>query len=893
MIDYAEWAGFFSYKPTKVLEWILNSPCKITCLFCISAHDYVYTNSGAKLAGDLVSGDRLYGQNEVTKNELAEDDLYRITFSSGIKIECNGKHPLYWRRWKHTVNGEGFHSVESLYKKKGYRNSCGYAYFEKSDGKGEKLYSPKLLGYLCSDGYFTNKNQSIKFTNNNETFLSEVEKLAQRDFDIKGKWYRKNNGYDLLLTKKLGELNKLKSYMRSLGTTLDSFGKIQCGDRESLKDFVAGYFNGDGYLLLRKRKKGWSALPSVEVGFCIGRSYNRAIEFQYILWKLGISSWVVGEYMGKSLNKFYRVKVNAKDAKLILPILDDIKYPEKFELARKSISGNRYKNVKYQEWVAIRSIEKIGRGKIAILTTQTGEFLSYCGMRNHNSGNQFGKGECAIMDMILSILGWHPNPRKNILPTDNIRTIRFASQTLPGEKEEDEVRNTQYPVLKRRLPPILIEKDITARKPVVTIKTPTGRNVNIEFVSFSQEVQAGAGVQRKRIWMDEESSKDFYEEQIPRLLAADGDILFTFTPVPGSIGWEFDELYERAKYIYRTENVRNRIKERTGEMLPELEMTGSKDDICVIMAATDDNPIYEDIARERTEKTGVPTTAKQYIDEMFSMYDDEDVVDARRYGLFRQLSGKIHKSFSPMIHVIQQEVYLPEGIPNDWKHFRGIDYHTSNPWACIWLSVSPQDEIFVWCDYSASPQKMITYDIAKNIAERSGDYKYLLDLIDPLANTKQVNTNFTTIEDLNRYFSTFRKDGLGLGAHWMSWDTKGGRGREEFTKRLLNSIRVGKPFNNKVIVGDGNLARTQLLPTIWISNNCKHLIESMKNWRREEWGSRDMLSRNDPKETEQKKWSHFPITVESMLKSPIISNARWGTLDREPVQPKRYLTGRG
>lgn len=502
--------------------------------------------------------------------------------------------------------------------------------------------------------------------------------------------------------------------------------------------------------------------------------------------------------------------------------------------------------------------------------------MSPCKINCIFSGNQFGKGETAVMDYIFSILGTHPNPSKRILPEDTVRTLRFASQNLPGESQEEEVRNTQYPTFKRRFPLPLIEKEITARKAVLTVRSGLGKNVPIEFVSFSQDVQATAGVQRRRIWIDEESNKEFYEEQIPRLLAADGDLTFTFTPVPGSIGWEYDELYERAKIIYRTPAVRARIKKRYGDDLPEMEITDSKDDICVIIAATDDNPIYADLAARRSEKAGRVVTATEYIDSLFDMYDDEDVIDARRYGLFRQLSGKIYKSFGPT-HIINFEKYFPQGLPYDWKHFRGIDYHQSNPWACVWMSVSPQDELFIWCDYAPSPQRMITYDIAKNIAQRSGDFKYLLNLIDPNASVKQTNTNMTTVEDLNRFFADFRKEGWCVGGYWQPWDTHGGRGREELTKRIINSVKVGKPFNNKVVV-DG---RTVQLPTVWFTDNCRNTIECMKSWRLEDWSSREQLHRNDPKEKAQMRWSHFPITIESMLKNPLVSNARWQTDERE------------
>jgi hypothetical protein len=502
------------------------------------------------------------------------------------------------------------------------------------------------------------------------------------------------------------------------------------------------------------------------------------------------------------------------------------------------------------------------------------------------SGNQFGKNETISYDYILRLLGKHPNKKKNIRKEDKIRIFRFASQTLPGEKEEIEVRNTQYPVLKRRLPSMFIEKEITARKPVMTIRAQDGGTVQFEFVSFSQDVQAGAGVQRRSCWVDESCSRDFFEEQIPRLLAADGDMIFSLTPVPGSMGWEFDELYARARVIYRTQFVRDRIKARTGEDVPEVEYTESKEDICVIMAATDDNPMYAELAEKKSLDLGVPITAKEYIDEIFSIYDDEDVIDARRFGLFRQLSGKIYKSFSK-VHVIEYDRYFRNGIPHEWKHFRGIDYHRANPWACVWMSVSPQDEIFVWGNFAPQPSKMRVSEIARQVSEMSGDYKFSLNLIDPLAQEKKQESNRSTVEDMNEFFRELRKNDIGTGGYWQSWDTHGVRGREELIKRILNSVEVGKPFMNKI----QKWGHDQYLPTIWFTNNCHLIIESMKNWRMDDWATREMLTKNDAKEKEQARWSHFPITIECLLKNPIVSNSRWGSGDSSPLRPKLYAVG--
>ena len=144
------------------------------------------------------------------------------------------------------------------------------------------------------------------------------------------------------------------------------------------------------------------------------------------------------------------------------------------------------------------------------------------------SGNQFGKGESVVMDYYLRVWGRHPQKHKNILPDDKVRTIRFSSENLPGDNENEEVRNTQYPVLKKRFNPSWILKDITARKPVVAVQPQTHRvlhdgskcltkPIQFEFVSYGQSTQAQAGVQRKSVWLDESAPQDFFYEQIPRL----------------------------------------------------------------------------------------------------------------------------------------------------------------------------------------------------------------------------------------------------------------------------------------------------------------------------------------------------------------------------------------
>ena len=264
------------------------------------------------------------------------------------------------------------------------------------------------------------------------------------------------------------------------------------------------------------------------------------------------------------------------------------------------------------------------------------------------TGNQFGKTASTARQYVARILGLHPVPWKNLLR----KKWRFCSATLPNEPEaQNEVRNTQYPMFKKYLPANLIKKDITHRRPVMTIKDPlAGQTINgkvigpeditVEFVSYAQETQATAGVQRDSVWFDEEPGREFYEEQVPRLLEAGGDIVITCTPA-NVITWMHDDIYDRARWYVRTEAVAEQlgIRKVSHPGYGDFQKTDSPFNIAVFQAATDDNPVLE----------------PEIIEDLFSAIDDHDVLLIRRYGIFKQISGRIYKDFRPQVHVIDGE----------------------------------------------------------------------------------------------------------------------------------------------------------------------------------------------------------------------------------------------
>jgi hypothetical protein len=561
-------------------------------------------------------------------------------------------------------------------------------------------------------------------------------------------------------------------------------------------------------------------------------------------------------------------------------------------------------------------------------------------------GNQAMKTSSICYQYVMRVLGYHPVPKKNViyfeclkrdlgnpaphgfykfkepdstivsgwekgtwnvntLPKDGkctycgdpivihqryAKKIRMCSETLPGDKESisddgtqtAEIKNTIYPELKKWMPPYLIKKDITFRNPAMIVLDPLkgmelngsvnkGDDIVFDFVSYSQTIQSGAGVQRMSTFCDEESPKDFWDEQIPRLLAEDGDLLLGLTPA-NQLSWSFDEVFEQAQIYYRTQSVCDYLnsveKDRNYTLV---ETTDSPKSIGVLQASTDDNP----------------TLGKEAIEVLFANVDDPDVMATRRYGIHRQVSGRIFKGFDYKVHYQDFEKYFPDGIFHDWNHYRLIDYHPHNKWAVSWVAISPENEAFAWMEWEPDPERIITRMIANEIALMSADYKFKCNLIDPLAAETQTNTGTTTVEDLNTVFHELKKEGVGTGGWWETWDTKGTRGREVVRERLKNAKQCKHPFNNKV----SNQGITRYLPTLWISTRCPQTARSLKQWRLESWARSAANVNKDRKETPAQKWSHFCTALEALFKDKRVRPPLIGYKAPQKTQ-HQYFQGR-
>ncbi len=228
---------------------------------------------------------------------------------------------------------------------------------------------------------------------------------------------------------------------------------------------------------------------------------------------------------------------------------------------------------------------------------------------------------------------------------------------------------------------------------------------------------------------------------------------------------------------------------------------------------------------------------------------------------------------------------MREMIPEKWTHFRTWDYHPSNQNPILLLSLSPQNECFVWGEVNVDPKKNTTEIIAEKIIDASGDLEFRLNRIDPLAGVNQPNTSTSVIKDLNDLFRMYKKQGFGTGGRWEPYDTKYHlsrkgflAGRDNIKKRLINATKAKKPFNNNIL--NERTGFKEVLPTLWVSDQCRVTLNSLYKWRME-----------DGKPSQ--KWSHHCTALEGIMKEKNFKhrfNAAEDEMDKRRREYKARLT---
>lgn len=258
-------------------------------------------------------------------------------------------------------------------------------------------------------------------------------------------------------------------------------------------------------------------------------------------------------------------------------------------------------------------------------------FKSKAKIRFITAGNQGGKTFIGAVEHALYALGEHPYKQIRIPNIGRIVTAKGFKEGIEGE-------------IVPKLKEVCGSRDIknirnNSQGIPTMIEWRTGSITNL--MSAEQDDVAFESKTIHHAWIDEPVRRLIYIATLRGGLTTGIHVWITATPLDEP--WLYDEIY-----------------------VPGVEK--SDPDIEVFEGSSDENTkiIPEEKAKFKARLTS-------------------DEIEARWYGKFQHLAGRVFKSYSPDKHRI-----APFDIPYHWPVWCGIDPHRHKPHCAVFIAVSPQ-----------------------------------------------------------------------------------------------------------------------------------------------------------------------------------------------------------
>ncbi len=295
---------------------------------CVCEGTKVWTNDGRLVPIEaLTQEDGIVGYHSkgylpqaIEKfTEPVEKPCYKINLEGGDSIECSEDHPILISKSKFdkNINWE-------KYKKCTFRETKNIV---AGDQVGmitsvpifgnKKEENARLLGLLVGDGYIGKSTTELSVDSDevNEFLINNYTTTLKKEFLTKsGYWYRSYSIKGISnLIKESGLYNKTKD-KKTLPTNIDSY------DKESLAEFIGGYFDANGSV-----KIGANGATQV----ILTSNIKTLLEgIKYRLTKFGIESNIYLEkrrtgYKGGSENK-YVLYINSSES--VVKFANNIKF---------------------------------------------------------------------------------------------------------------------------------------------------------------------------------------------------------------------------------------------------------------------------------------------------------------------------------------------------------------------------------------------------------------------------------------------------------------------------------------------------------------------------------------------------------------------------------------
>ena len=198
---------------------------------------------------------------------------------------------------------------------------------------------------------------------------------------------------------------------------------------------------------------------------------------------------------------------------------------------------------------------------------------------------------------------------------------------------------------------------------------------------------------------------------------------------------------------------------------------------------------------------------------------------------FRKYTGLVYKEFQREVHVIE-----PFDIPPSWSIYRGLDFGSTNPTACLTIAVDGDENWFVVAEH---------YQTGETIDYHSG-----LINAQPLA--KRVSASYGDPSGA-QWISEFAQRGIyitpankEIGTNFNSWVRFGIEKVSEKLKTIPGHTVPNLPqsSNRQNPSSDGSLQNA--MPQLFIFGNCTNTIREIETYRWKEKSVTQAQDLNEP-----------------------------------------------
>lgn len=231
---------------------------------------------------------------------------------------------------------------------------------------------------------------------------------------------------------------------------------------------------------------------------------------------------------------------------------------------------------------------------------------------------------------------------------------------------------------------------------------------------------------------------------------------------------------------------------------------------------------------------------------------------------FRKFTGLVYKEFQREVHIIE-----PFDIPEGWQVYRGVDFGSTNPTACLWIAVDNDENWFVCAEHYATGE---TID-------------YHAGLINANSLSVRVQSSFGDPSGA-QWISEFAQRGIYItpankevGTNFNSWVRFGIEKVSEKLKRIPGHS-IGFPINNTSGSGNGGGGLQSLSqdnsgrPSLFIFRTCENLIREFETYRWKEKSVTQAQDLNEPDVPE--KANDHCFTGDTM----ILTKTGWKRIDK-------------